>query len=356
MNDTATTAAAATAAATSPDLGMFLLAIGLVVLSGFFSGSETAVVSASRARLESLAAEGKRDARAAVRLLADMQGTIAFLLVGTNLCNVGASALGTALAVGISAKHGAALATAVMTPLILVVGEILPKALYRGRPTRLLRLSAAPMLVTRVILAPAVAITTGAVRALLSLFPMSKAEQRPVFRRDDLENLFLYGTVRGEPGSPPSGEWFRMAGRALELGRRSTAEAMIPLRPERTCPVDGSVGDALARFRAGGMRYLAAISAGGQVEGFIAAKSLLGEDPTAPIAAFVRPAYVLDPSDRLDEAIQGFRRHQQSIALVRNKEGRSLGLVTTEDVLEEIVGELPRAAIPWVPRRPAGPN
>lgn len=347
---------AAATVATSPDVRLLLLLLALVVSSGFFSGSEIALVSVSRARLESLVAEGKRDARLAVQLLGDMQGTIAFLLVGTNLCAVGASSLATALAIGISEKHGPVLATAVMTPFMLVVAEILPKALYRSRPMRLLRPSAGPLLVARFLLTPLVVVTTGATRALLSLLPIPRAEQRPVFRRDDLENLFLYGSVRGEAGGPPGGEWFRMAGRALELGRRRTVEAMIPLRPERTCPMRGTVGDALVKFRAGGMRYLAAVDDAGSVEGFVAAKFLLGEDPNAPLASFVRPAYVLDPADRLDEAIQGFRRHQQSIALVRDREGRSLGLVTTEDVLEEIVGELPRVTHATPPRRTPRPN
>jgi CBS domain containing-hemolysin-like protein len=301
-------------------------------------------------------AEGTRDARAALRLVTAMQGTIAFLLVGTNLCNVAASSLATALALQVSGKHGPALATAVVTPLILVVGEILPKALCRSRPARVLRFSGGALLVFRFLLAPAVAVTAGATRVLLSLLPVRGEAARPVFRRDDLENLFLFGSVRGERAEA---QWFRMAGRALELGRRTTRDAMIPLRPERTCPANGAVGDALARFRAGGMRYLAAVGAGGEVEGFVAAKSLLGEDPQAPLAPFVRPAYVLDPSDRLDGAIQGFRRHQQSIALVRDHEGRSLGLVTTEDVLEEIVGELPRVAppsVPHAPERPPRPN
>jgi CBS domain containing-hemolysin-like protein len=141
-----------------------------------------------------------------------------------------------------------------------------------------------------------------------------------------------------------------MAGRALELGRRRTAEAMVRLLPEHTCPVSGTVADALLRFRSGGMRYLAVVDASGAVVGFVAAKSLLGVEDDEPVVAFVPPPLVLSPDEPLDEAIQGFRRHQQSIALVRDAAGRSLGVVTTEDLLEEIVGELPRMG-----RAPARP-
>jgi CBS domain containing-hemolysin-like protein len=80
----------------------------------------------------------------------------------------------------------------------------------------------------------------------------------------------------------------------------------------------------------------------GRVEGFVAAKVLLGESPDRPLKRFVHPAYVLDPDDSLDEVIQGLRRHQQPIGLVRGSEGETLGVVTPEDVLEEVVGELHR--------------
>jgi len=320
-----------------------ILLFALVVLSAFFSGSEIALVSASRARLETLAGEGRHAARRALRLLADTPGTIAALLVGNNLANTAVSALATALCVAAWPDRGVAIATALVSVVLLFSGEILPKSFSRSRPTRWLMLASGPLHAARALLKPGVLATSGAARLLLFALPIPDAERRPVFRRSDLENLFLYGAARGEgKGERKGAEWFVMAGRALELGRRRTAEAMVALRPERTCPAGATVGAALDRFRAGGMRYVAALDDAGNVEGFVAAKALLGLDPGAPLRPLVRPAYVLDPDQPLDEAIQGFRRHQQSIALVRDREGRSLGLVTTEDVLEEIVGELPR--------------
>ena len=318
----------------------------LVLLSGFFSGSEISLVSASRARVEKLAAEGRRDARRALTLLADTPGMIAALLVGNNLVNTAVSALATAVAVTVSPERGVVIATVIVTSVLLFAGEIVPKAVARGRPTKWILLASSPLAFARFLLQPGVAVASGATRLLLAALPIPAAERRPVFRRDDLESLFLYGSPREEGRTAPSGEWFRMAGRALELGRRRTAEAMVPIRPDRTCRAGGTVGEALEQVRRGGARYLAAVDDAGNVEGFIAAKALLGREPAEPLRPHLRAAYVLDPDRPLDEAIQGFRRHQQSIALVRSREGRSLGLVTTEDVFEEIVGELRRSARP----------
>ncbi len=324
----------------------------LTVLSAFFSGSEIALVSASRARLESLAAEGRRDARRALRLLGDTPGTIAALLVGNNLVNTGLSALATAVAMAAWPERGVLVATLIVTPVLLFLGEIVPKALARGRPTRWLRTTSSALTAARALLHPGVALTAGVTRLLLALAPGMAASPRPVLRREELVSIFLYGAARDEGRAAPSADWFRMAGRALELGRRRTAEAMVPLRPDRSCRADGTVGDALERVRAGGWRYLAAVDPDGNVEGFVAAKALLGLPGDRPLRPFVRAAYVLDPDAPLDEAIQGFRRHQQSIALVKDRDGRSLGLVTTEDVLEEVVGEIARGTRP--PARPAG--
>lgn len=320
--------------------------LALVVLSAFFSGSEIALVSASRARLEALAAEGRRDARRALRMLADTTGTIAALLVGNNLVNTAVSSLATAVAISLFADRGVLVATLVVTPVLLLLGEIAPKAFARGRPTRWMRTLSSPLALACTLLRPGVAVTQATTRVLLGLLPGGAGERRPVFRRDDLENLFLYGAARDEGRQTPGADWFRMAGRALELGRRRTAEAMVPLRPERTVPSGATIAEALDRVRRGGMRYLAALDAAGNVEGFLAAKSLLGRAPSDPLHPYVRAAYVLDPDVPLDEAIQGFRRHQQSIALVRDRDGRSLGVVTTEDVLEEVVGELRRVRPP----------
>jgi CBS domain containing-hemolysin-like protein len=323
---------------------ILVLLVLLLAGSAFYSGSETALVSARRARLEHLAAEGRRDARTALGLLEDTAKTIAVTLVGTNLCNIGAASLATAIALGFSPEHGPALATAVLTPVTLVGAEILPKAFFRSRATPLLRLSAGALHASSFLFAPLVALTSGAARALLFLLPIPAAEKRPVFRRQDLENLFLFGRIREESEEKREDveTALRMAGRALVLKQKRVTEALVPIPPEQTCSSADTVGDACEHFRRARSNHLAVLDEEGRVEGFVAAKVLLGESPDRPLKRFVHPAYVLDPDDSLDEVIQGLRRHQQPIGLVRGSEGETLGVVTPEDVLEEVVGELHR--------------
>ncbi|HMB69646.1 MAG TPA: DUF21 domain-containing protein, partial [bacterium] len=112
---------------------MIPLAFALLIGSAFFSGAETAVVSASRARLQRQADEGRGDARAALQRLEDTPRTIAARLVGTNVCNVGATSLVTAIALAQWPEYGPTIATVVLTPVVLFGAEILPKALFRSR-------------------------------------------------------------------------------------------------------------------------------------------------------------------------------------------------------------------------------
>ncbi|MGQ0721822.1 MAG: CNNM domain-containing protein [Candidatus Eiseniibacteriota bacterium] len=337
----------------SDTAGLVLIALLLLAGNAFFSGVETSIVSANRARLERLASEGRRDARAALRLLADTPGTVAGALVGTNVCGIAAASLTTAVAAHFWPAHGPLVATLTLTPVVLVGCEILPKALFRSRPTRLLRASAALLSAALVVFRPVLLVTSGATKTLLFLFRVPPAERRPVFGREDLETLFLYGRAGSEaPESTERAEAaFRMAGRVLDLQRRGVGEAMKPLPAAHTVAAGGTVGEVQERFRETRVPILGLSDAAGRVRGFVAAKDILGVPPETPVAPYGRAVLQLAPHDSLDRAITGFRRRRLGLGLVRDRDGRTLGVLSPEDVLEEVVGEIreARAARPPVP-------
>lgn len=321
--------------------GAALWVLVLVLISGFYSGSETALVSARRVLLDRLAAGGRNDARTALRLLDDAPRTIATTLVGTNLATVAASSLATAFFGGISPEHGAALATLTVTPIALFVGEILPKALFRSHATLLLRVLSGTLRASVVLLSPLVGLAGGMTRGLLWLLRIPAAERRPLFRREDLGHVFLHAVAMEDAGAGAGvGSTMRMARKALDLKDRRVRDAMVQLPSDWGVPGSAGVGEAIERIRTVRPRFLAVLDEAGRVQGFVAPKALLGVPLDRTLAELVRPAYVLNPDDPLDNAIGGFRRSQQSVGLVRGREGQTLGVVTAEDVLEEVVGEL----------------
>ena len=269
----------------------------LLLTSSFYSGSETALVSAQRAKLETLAESGRADARTALRLLDRTPRTIATTLVGTNLSNVGASSLTTMACVAISAEHGAALATVVLTPFVLLVGEILPKALFRSHATTLFRVSAPALRVSDLVLSPLVALASGTTRGLLWALRIPDAERRPLFRREDLGQVFLHAVTLSEP-EESAGSTFRMARKTLDLKDKRVSDAMVPLPESWTVSVEATVGEAVDRIRQARPRYVAALDAEGRVEGFLAAKQLLALEPDRPLAGLGPPGLSPQPGRR----------------------------------------------------------
>jgi CBS domain containing-hemolysin-like protein len=232
--------------------------------------------------------------------------------------------------------------------LVLITAEILPKAFFRSRPTRRLQAVSGFLRVAEIVLAPLVAVAGGAARGLLALVRVPAAERQAVFRRSDLEYLFAFGAVQREPfdATLRRETVLRMAGRTLDLRNRTVAEAAVPVAPESTLPTTATVGEAKERFRQSGAHVLLTVDADRQVTGFVPAKAILGMPSVDRLDPYVQPTQLLAASAPLDGVIRGLRRHPQAIGLVRDETGRTLGIVSAEDLLAEIVGKLPAGEAP----------
>lgn len=126
-------------------IGTIVAVLVLLAMSGFFSGSETSLTAASRARMHQLEQGGDKRAASVNRLLADQEGLIGAILLGNNLVNILASALTTSLFISLFGQSGVAIATAVMTALVLVFAEVLPKTYAITRPDQMAMSVARPI-------------------------------------------------------------------------------------------------------------------------------------------------------------------------------------------------------------------
>ena len=320
----------------------YLVLALLLLLSAFFSGSETALLAANKLRLRQQQEEGNPRAAIVRRLLEEPGRVLTALLVGNNIVNVAATVFATALLVQwLGPQRGPLYALAGMTVLLLVVGEITPKtfaakyadrlALWVARPVRGLTLALAPVI------------------RLLSL--LSNLLLRPLGGRVDLasplvteEEIRLLVKMGEEEGVLQEDER-QMIHSIFEFGDTVAREVMVP-RIDMVCvPDTGTVANALRVVREEGHSRLPVYHGSiDQIVGIVHVKDLLPyvQDGRGdvPVAEAARPPYFIPESKPLDSLFREMRRRKMHMAIVVDEYGGTAGLVTIEDLLEEIVGPI----------------
>ena len=311
-----------------------LVAILLCLVgSAFFSGSETALSSLPLARLEALRLRSGRFTRAGLNRWAEApQSVLATILVGNNLVNILASALATSIAYRLAGNSGVAWVVGIMTLVVLVFGEITPKALARQNADWLAPRVAPVLLFLDLVLRPVTWVLGLLVRAL----SRRRSGEAPVTEED---LVFMLRLAHRHAQLPAEAR--PMMESVLRLERTIAREIMIP-RPS-VSTVDTSWDAARLRsFIAASVHSRFPVVSGSPdaLVGVIHARALLRLGPDQPWTdAILRPVYV--PETRTaSELLQDFRRLGQHMAVVLDEFGGLSGVVTLEDVLELVVGEI----------------
>lgn len=299
-----------------------LAAVLLIVLLGLFAGSETAIYRANWIRLTNWVNRRIPGAAAALRLLDNRELAIIATLVGTNLCAVFSTQL---VARFFAEEFGAAftpLAVALVVILTLLVGEYLPKALAQAVPDRWLRTFALPLTVSRILLAPVVYLLHGLVR----LFDPRAAAGRRQFaltRQDFVAAL----------ATPASAA---LARRLFRFSGSTVADIAIPLEQVRSVGRDSGLNEITAIVAATGFSRIPVWEGTpDNITGVIVVKDLLA----AP-AWRVRRVLQVKETARALEVLRLMQQRGDHLAALRDESGRTTGIVTLEDLLEELIGEI----------------
>ncbi len=305
-----------------------------IVGVGFFSGSETAFVSSDRFRISAMAASGSRRARLARRLLADPSTLLSVTLVGTNVCVVLASALATALLASRLGPYAVPASTVGVTAFILLFGEIMPKATARNNPEGFLTFIAPVLAAAYYILYP-IAVVTSSVASLFVGRP-GRVERAGAVTREEIRALVK--EIAGDAGSLPSHTY---AYRVLDLSRMKVTAVMVPIG-EADCIEEGiTVREALEEMsRSGHSRYPVYKGRCENITGVLHVKDLLGVPENSRIRVFARSAHFIPETQTVRQAIIEMRDDRRHLSVVTDEYGRSIGIVTFEDAIEEILGEI----------------
>jgi len=316
----------------------------LLVLSGLTSGTETAMTAASRGRLSALATEGNRRARMARRLLEERERLISTLLIGNNLWNILAAALATDLFLRLVGEAGIAVATFVMTVLVVIFGEVLPKT-YAIRHPETYALTVAPAVRGAVlVLTPVTKVLGWVINLLLRSFgaATSAAPLAPAY--EEIRSQIELHKEEGEIAKHDRD----MLGGILDLGEVPVADIMTHRRDMVMIDASASLDDTVKLVEDNPFtRYPVWRDDPDQIVGYLHARDLLvavkrAQETGTPVdidALLSEPWFIPDTTS-LKGQLLAFRQRRQHLAIVVDEYGSIMGLVTLEDIIEEIVGDI----------------
>jgi len=317
-------------------LVIHLILLGLCLLfSAFFSASETALLSLPRSKVFKLARASAAGGlvRRAVNQPEKLLGAI---LLGNNLFNVAGSVVGASLGLALWGSGSLPFVSAGLIVLFLILAEITPKTLAAFKPDRVSLLVIRPLRLFVIASNPVVQALTWITRGLLRVTGQPTQSSRR-FTREDLLTLVMSGQREGYLDVQEQ----EMLHNILELDRITLRQVMVPLKDIRGLEASRKAGQAL-ELTAGWSysRYPVFVDQPERVIGYVHLRDLLTAPAETSLESLVqRPVFVPD-SRSVRKQLLDFRRQQIHLAFVVNEFGRLLGLVTLEDVLEEIVGEI----------------
>ncbi|NDV01533.1 HlyC/CorC family transporter [Pseudoroseicyclus tamaricis] len=324
----------------------------LLVCSGFFSGSETALTAASRGKLRALADKGSKGADQALKVTEDSERLIGSILLGNNVVNILATSLATAMLTRVMAGGGVGVATLIMTLLVLIFAEVLPKTYAITNAEKTASVVARPIAVLVFIFSPIVSIIRAIVRGVLRLFGVRPDPGAAVLAvREEIAGALHLGHSEGVVEKEDRD---RILG-ALDLADRTVEEIMRHRSGIETIDADLPVSEILSVVLESRHTRLP-LWRGEQenIVGVLHAKDLLramhrmlgdGQITSAEMTAFdimdvAMEPYFIPEYTTLDDQMRQFLRRHTHFALVVDEYGALQGLITLEDILEEIVGEI----------------
>lgn len=324
----------------------------LLMLSALFSGAETALTASSAARLHQLASEGSRGARRALKLRDDSEKLIGSILLGNNVVNILATSLTTSLFLGLFGENGVAIATVLMTVIVLIFSEMMPKTYAITRPEETAMRVSAPIRLLVLVFSPVVRAVQVIVRGALWVFGVNTDPNARVLSAEDEIRGAI--TLHHNEGTVVKDARDRLLG-ALDLDQREVAEVMRHRRHifmiDADLPPEQIVEQCL---RSPYTRIPLYQGEADNIIGVIHAKDLLRAvqklwrahvDRQAPLKGLdvrriaMRPWFVPETTP-LDEQLRAFLTRRTHFALVIDEYGALKGLITLEDIIEEIVGDI----------------
>lgn len=323
-----------------------VLLVQLVVLvillmgSAFFSASETALMSISKIDARHMVDQNIKNAKIVSKLVEDPNKLLGAVLVGNNIVNIGASSLATVVATDIFKSAGAGIATGVMTILVLIFGEITPKSLSTQKSQEVACFVARPISLVVLIFTPVVKVLMFISNLIIRLFGGKIDTSKPFITTDELKTIV---TVSHEEGVLEEEEK-EMIYNVFGFGDSYTKDVMIPRTDMIAVDVNATYDEIIELYKQEQFSRMPVYQEShDNIIGVIYMKDLLLKqfDPKDfVISDFLRDVYFVHEFKRIDELFKEMRSKKIGMAIVVDEYGGTSGIVTLEDLIEEIVGDI----------------
>ncbi len=317
----------------------YILLVILIALSAFFSASETAYTTVNKIRLQNYVDAGSKKAKTALFIAENYDRTLTTILIGNNIVNIGASSIATLLFVKLFGPSGAAISTAVMTILILIFGEVLPKSFAKESSEKFALAFSRPLRILMTVFWPVVFLFIQLKKVAKHISPI-KEEETPTVTEQELK--FIVESIEDE-GILEKQE-SELVQHALEFDEKTVQEVLTPRVDMTTLDIEDdlqtNIGLVLTeRFS----RIPVCRGTSDRIIGILHTKDLLEalvRGDAIDLASMVQPAFFVYKTKKLSSLLADFKRNKTHVAIVTDDYGGTVGMVTMEDLLEELVGDI----------------
>ena len=317
----------------------YILLVILIALSAFFSASETAYTTVNKIRLQNYVDAGSKKAKTALFIAENYDRTLTTILIGNNIVNIGASSIATLLFVKLFGPSGAAISTAVMTILILIFGEVLPKSFAKESSEKFALAFSRPLRILMTVFWPVVFLFIQLKKVAKHISPI-KEEETPTVTEQELK--FIVESIEDE-GVLEKQE-SELVQHALEFDEKTVQEVLTPRVDMTTLDIEDdlqtNIGLVLTeRFS----RIPVCRGTSDRIIGILHTKDLLEalvRGDAIDLASMVQPAFFVYKTKKLSSLLANFKRNKTHVAIVTDDYGGTVGMVTMEDLLEELVGDI----------------
>lgn len=317
----------------------YILLVILIALSAFFSASETAYTTVNKIRLQNYVDAGSKKAKTALFIAENYDRTLTTILIGNNIVNIGASSIATLLFVKLFGPSGAAISTAVMTILILIFGEVLPKSFAKESSEKFALAFSRSLRILMTVFWPVVFLFIQLKKVAKHISPI-KEEETPTVTEQELK--FIVESIEDE-GVLEKQE-SELVQHALEFDEKTVQEVLTPRVDMTTLDIEDdlqtNIGLVLTeRFS----RIPVCRGTSDRIIGILHTKDLLEalvRGDAIDLASMVQPAFFVYKTKKLSSLLADFKRNKTHVAIVTDDYGGTVGMVTMEDLLEELVGDI----------------